>query len=302
MAGTNDWYRNREFAADRDPRYDPSNDDPPDQLALGELSSERDQQRWRVQARKSGTSSKGKNGTRSGPAKAVVESGPAAAKSATRRTTRQPPQTATSKLPTATRRKSVVRDFGPPLKPTPAMARAANQWLSRNPGGSPGDCAASLRNSFPRITGDVVAQILAMQKPQMVEDQKPKPRSEGRPTRSIALPNRDSSYKKAIVQWRRLHPIDSYDTCVSELKAQGFTGITRKLVSQTLLAQLPAKKRRVSSPNGGSTGSAAAKTSSKRRRGPTRAVEPQRRNQSLVQGCPACGIVPDRQSGSCRCS
>lgn len=303
MAGINDWYRDREFAADRDPTYDPRNDDSRDQLAIGELPADRVQRRWRVQGPQRGTRVKGKIGRQARPRnKAGGPSGGSLTVSGkSRESVRESPQQVPSKSPKPSKSKVAARTSGPPLKPTPAMARAVSQWFARNPRRSPAECAASMRDTFPRITGEVVSQILSIQEVQPKVSTL-KPRSNGRAPRSMALPDRDSSYRNAIIQWRRLNPNGSYEICVAELRSQGYSGITRKLVSQTLLAQSANAHRQVSPTKTSISKPRQAKSVGQRKRGPAHAVEPVVSNQSIIQGCPACGIVPDHQSGSCACS
>lgn len=46
MAGIGDWFADREHRTDRDPSYDPFNDEQPDRAGYGELPSARDESRW----------------------------------------------------------------------------------------------------------------------------------------------------------------------------------------------------------------------------------------------------------------
>lgn len=265
MGGIDDWYKNHEHVNDRDPSYDPVNDDVRDPWVVGEDPRSQDlgahEPRRRRQQR--------------GTAKQAVEAKRGASAKKPRSTGLNRGKTKQAGASAAHPRERRL----PSIHAHPGMVDAARFWKGENPDGSAEACLSDLiRQGWPRVRiADVRSALkeaprFKIQK--VVKEAKPvaapPPESTRRPRSSVNGSAVVGALDVAIRQWFQENPNRPYKQCQDALRELGHGVVSRQRIREVMNPPVPI------------------------RWGSSMSHVPMR------EGCPACGIVPGR-NGECRC-
>ena len=277
--GIDDWFLDREWAGDRDPTYDPFNDDAPDPFVFGEAPP----REFAVPASSGGRKRRAKV-RQPKSAQPQVGSGRSTSKGTVGPTERSAGQVGLSRSPSSTPNS---RSDPPRCHPSPrpfsrsdaVLIGAVRRWHGANLGGSAGDCQRDLKRlGWAPVPTQWLSQQLDRLEMQRVADaaRKQKQRKPARPTRTApTVTRRPDPAVAAIRTWFAANPGRSIRDCRDALKGQGHPQVTR--------AQVAAVHRTM-----------------RRKPGPA-VTSPSTPSVRVAPVCPACGIVPDRYGG-CRCS